>query len=218
MAILIWAVTTRTSRVVNAMMAIAGCGTGLRFMPNNLHAAGIWPTRIAAAMSIIDFALPFGGTLAIAIMGSVFNNKWAQAIATISPSAITNAGKNVSPHNTQSLSAINALPPSIQSFVREKAAKAVMWAFISIMPIMGFSVLAAAWLGNVWINSRKNKDNVGTDEKSKSYVMYGSFLLALLKGDVEAKKVPRMQTGDEEGAVKGQEDTEGDAALHPTEV
>ena len=65
-----------------------------------LHMTGIWPTKIAQAMSVMSFALPFGGTVALAIMGAVFNNKLARSQSS--------TGK-INPHDYSSLQSISAL-------------------------------------------------------------------------------------------------------------
>jgi hypothetical protein len=166
-AMLTWAVTTRRVALVNGMMGLAGVGTGLRFMPNTLHAAGIWPERLAPTMSVMDFSLPFGGTLALAIMGSVFNNKMAGVFL----GTRNNHGFNI--HNTESLDSIANLPKQAQDVIRNAAKRAVMWAFVSITPLLGLSVLAAAFLGNVWIGKRRGKDD--------SMVLYKPYLVAIFK-------------------------------------
>jgi hypothetical protein len=172
-AVLAWATSTRNATTVNVMMAIAGAGTGLRFMPNALHASGIWRTRIASVMALLSFSLLFGGTLAIAIMSSVFYNKFAAALAGMQVEAGTRV---LNPHNTQSLQGIHALPPAVQLVVREHAARAVMWSFISVLPLMGLSVVSALMLGNVWISPKKK---IAGGEKSTGAVIYSSYLLAL---------------------------------------
>lgn len=142
-------------------------------MPNTLHGAGIWRERIAAVMSLMDFALPFGGTLAIAIMSSVFYNKFIASLGSLS---VQVGAANLTSHSAQSLQGIDALPPAAQDFVRQNAAHAVMWSFISVLPIMGLSVAAATMLGNVWIKPKKSTDG----KRSKGAVLYSSYLLALM--------------------------------------
>ncbi|KAM5456451.1 hypothetical protein McanMca71_005545 [Microsporum canis] len=191
-ALLTWAITTRNIPVVSGMMAVAGAGTGMRFMPATLHVAGIWPDKIAPAMSIMRFCLPFGGTLALTIMGSVFNNKMAEVFRPGSGSG------GVDLHNTsQSLGAIDKLPPDIQNYVRDLAKTAVMWAFISIIPIMAISLVAIFFLGNVWIKSKKAKeeaerkaaeDGKAGDAIVSSEVIRIPFLWALVTRTVEANK------------------------------
>src|SRR5436190_1676969 len=168
-ATLTWAVTTRRVALVNGMMGLAGAGTGLHLIPNTLHAAGIWPDKLAAAMSVMDFALPFGGTLALAIMGAVFNNKMTSV-----------KGLDLfRVHNTESLHSISQLPRQAQDVIRNAGKKVIMWAFVSITPLMVLSVLAASSLGNVWIGSRKAKKVVGEDKLAPSAVLHTSYLMAI---------------------------------------
>lgn len=187
-ALITWAVTTRNIPLINGMMAVAGAGTGLRFMPSSLHAAGIWPDKLAPAMSIMRFCLPFGGTLALAIMGSVFNNKMASIFH---PSSQSQSGR-FDIHSGKSLDDINKLPPEVQEHIRNTGKDAVMWAFISIMAIMVISFVSGIFLGNVWI---KKKRGESVDQRGQAFstppaddeediesneVVYVSYLWALL--------------------------------------
>ncbi|EON66481.1 hypothetical protein W97_05579 [Coniosporium apollinis CBS 100218] len=211
MAVLPWAVTARNGAVVNGMMALAGCGTGLRFMLSGLHNVGIWPLRLAAAISLTDFTNEFGGTLSIAIMGTVFNSKWSQYLSDIPSTTLGGAGENLSPRDTQSLGAINALPLDLQNPVRQAAAKAVMWAFISILPIIALRIISSIGLGNVWINATTSNEDETVDEMSKGWVMYDSFLLAAWRRDVKVRKVAKLQArlrndiADENNATRQEE-------------
>lgn len=171
-SVLAYATKVRNSTLVSVFLAIAGGGSGIRFVPNTLHAAGIWRDRIAAVMSLMDFALPFGGTLAIAIMSSVFYNKFTAAIESLNVGSSVSAGSR---NSTQSVQGIDALALDTQNALRDEAAHAVMWSFISVLPIMGLSVVAATMLGNVWIKPSTSKDG----QKSKGAVLYSSYLRAL---------------------------------------
>ncbi|KZF21408.1 major facilitator superfamily transporter MFS-1 [Xylona heveae TC161] len=189
-ALITWATRARNSGVVNGMMVVAGAGTGLRFMPGSLHMAGIWPERIAPAMSINRFFLPFGGTIALTIMGSVFNNK----MASIFKQAGQTSHGAFNLHNSESLSSIDQLPPALQDEVRDKAKVAVMFAFVSIIPILALGLLGSSLLGNVWIRKSKASDNVeGQDSHeptlNRSRVIYKSYLWALIRGNVKANQV-----------------------------
>lgn len=172
-SVLAYATKTRNSTLVSVMMAISGGGSGVRMMPNTLHAAGIWRDRIASVMSLMDFALPFGGTLAIAVMSSVFYNKFAASLVSMN---VGNTVSATSRNSTQSIQGINSLPVATQNIIRDNAAHAVMWSFISVLPIMGLSVAAASMLGNVWIKPKKTTGG----KQSKGAVLYSSYLLALL--------------------------------------
>jgi hypothetical protein len=164
-AVLTWAVSTRNVPVVNGMMILAGAGTGSRLMPASLHIAGVWPEQIATAMSLMRFALPFGGTLGLTIMGSVFNNKFSVVTDQLQANGLQNT--SYSNNSTNSLNSITELPQAVQDIVRAAGKNAVMWAFISIMPIMGISLFTSFFIGNVWIKRKKGKPETG-DEKPKS--------------------------------------------------
>lgn len=189
---LTWAVSASRSSIVSGMMVLTGAGTGLRFMPASLHVAGVWPDRLAPAMSLMRFAMPFGGTLGLTIMNAIFNSKFTSAISSLSiPSSSENIG-SVNAQDVQSLDAIADLPSALQATVREAGRSGVEWAFISILPILGLSILACLVLGNVWVKptARKEKEKVasstssGQDEKGNtgaSTVVYVPYLYALLK-------------------------------------
>ncbi|KIY01052.1 uncharacterized protein Z520_03718 [Fonsecaea multimorphosa CBS 102226] len=160
-AVLAYAVKVKNETLVNVMMGIAGAGTGMRFMPSNLHLAGMFRDRLAPAYSLLRFALPFGGTLALTIMGSVFQNQMSEYFGSSAVNSgntnNTNNGTSVgfSLHNQASLDLIKNLPPAEQKAIRSQGATATMWAFISILPILGLSLLASLFLGNVWISKKK---------------------------------------------------------------
>ena len=126
-AVLAYACSKRTKGLVNGMLALSGIGTGLRFMPVVLHAAGIWPTRIAAVLSLMSFMIPFGGTLGIAMMGSVFTNKFNQALRGIETGSTDPAGSSsLNTNAPPSLNILNGLPAKEKSQVQHAAARAVM--------------------------------------------------------------------------------------------
>ncbi|EXJ90497.1 hypothetical protein A1O1_03600 [Capronia coronata CBS 617.96] len=221
-ATLAYAVKARDATLVNVMMAVAGAGTGLRFMPSNLHLAGMFRDRLAPVYSLLRFALPFGGTLALIIMGSVFQNQMSDYFG----SDTLNSGNNgisFNLHDQDSLDAIAQLPDAEQAVIRSQGATATMWAFISILPILGLGLLASAGLGNVWIAkspSQKNDSETGerredgmcrrhanslTDTGSAAEtpneVEYISsrYLLALFRGNVQQLK----RAGVNENAATG---------------
>ena len=179
-ALLAYAVKVRNETLVNVMMGVAGAGTGMRFMPSSLHLAGMFRDRLAPVYSLLRFAMPFGGTLALTIMGSVFQNQMSEYFGSDAVNSGTstkgttngtaNGGFNL--HDQASLDFINQLPPAQQEAIRAQGATATMWAFISILPILGLSLLASFFLGNVWISKKKStapKEEEGT-EKAQSEV------------------------------------------------
>ncbi|KAL4863960.1 hypothetical protein BDV12DRAFT_201603 [Aspergillus spectabilis] len=185
LALVTWGIRTQQTNIINGMMVLAGAGTGIRMMPANLHAAGVWPDRIAAALSLMRFTLPFGGTLGITIMGSVFNNK-LDGLGGLSAQDLGRGG-------AQSLGVIDSLPEAMQAEVRTGGRDAIMWAYIAILPILGISVVTGLLMGNVWIKKRKGSGheveggNEG-ENKGESEVIYVPYLWAVLKGNVEQHK------------------------------
>jgi hypothetical protein len=189
LGVLIYAIRTERSNILNGMMVLAGAGTGIRLMPASLHASGVWPDRIASALSLLRFALPFGGTLGITIMGSVFNNKLAEGVASIQGYGSSNVSAQDLAHGgTSSLSFINSLPADAQAKVRTSGRDAIMWAYIAILPIIGISILTTMFMGNVWIGKRKNRtaaveQGMSEDEtrSGESEVVFVPYLYALAK-------------------------------------
>lgn len=187
---LTWAVSASRPNFVSGMMVLTGAGTGSRFMPASLHVAGVWPERLAPAMSLMRFAMPFGGTLGLTIMNAVFNSKFASATSSLSlPSGSGNIG-NIIAQDSQSLDAITKLPSALQTAVREAGRSGVKWAFISILPLLGLSILACFVLGNVWIKHKVKKGEAASSTSSgqgekqdtrASAVVYVPYLYALLK-------------------------------------
>lgn len=204
MAALAAAVKMRNATFVNVMMGVAGAGTGVRFMPFNLHLAGMFRDQLAPVFSLLRFAMPFGGTLALTIMGSVFQNEMSAYFGSSDVrSQMGGVSGDLDLHNTAALDAISKLPPAEQGTVRARGATATMWAFISILPFLVVGVVAATGLGNVWISKQEKgqvadttveegveKSEQSDAEKTRPRVLTGVYLLALFKGRVRAQRRP----------------------------
>ncbi|KAJ4354482.1 uncharacterized protein N0V89_006219 [Didymosphaeria variabile] len=188
LAAMTWAISARNTTLVSVFLAVAGAGTAFRFMPVVLHAAGIWPNRLAAMQSVLSFTLPLGETLGISMMGAVFSNKFAQYLRAIAPgnSSSINGGST----GLTSLDSLASLPPAEQEAVRDAAARAIMWGFISVLPFVGLSIVASAFLGNVWIGNPKKVADDGKvkKEEKKGMVMTSPFLLAVCTGSVHSNR------------------------------
>ncbi len=61
------------------MLALTGFGTGVRSMPGTRHGVGYFRSQIAAVVSIMNFAISFGGTLASTIMLNLFDKQMSNA-------------------------------------------------------------------------------------------------------------------------------------------
>lgn len=206
-----WAISARNTTLVNVFLAVAGAGTGFRFMPVVLHAAGIWPDRLPAMQSILSFTLPLGETIGISMMGAVFSNKFSQYLRSITATDASFNGGTTGPTN---LDALASLPPAAQEAVRNAAARAIMWGFISVLPFLAISMVASAFLGNVWIGSprRLEKDGSIKKEEEKGMVLTAPFLFAVCTGRVRSERREAMpvaeQRHDIEEKVRGVEAAE----------
>ncbi|KAL4915408.1 major facilitator superfamily domain-containing protein [Aspergillus aurantiobrunneus] len=188
LALVTYAIRTEQPNILNGMMVLAGAGTGIRMMPATLHAAGVWPDRLAAALSLLRFAVPFGGTLGITIMGSVFNNKFSGALGSIAAGRVS--AQDLGHGGAESLGFVDSLPADVQEKVRLAGRDAIMWAYIAILPILGVSLLTGFCLGNVWIKKRK-VGRVEGGEAGESEVIYVAYLYAVFKGVERYKHVSR---------------------------
>lgn len=180
LTVLTYAVSVRHGTLVSVFLAISGAGTGLRFMPVVLHAAGIWSTRVPAMQSLLSFMLPLGETIGISMMGAVFSNKLNHSLSGI---ADYKGGAG-------NLASLDSLPAPIKTAVQNAAAKAVMWALITVLPFVGLSIVASFFLGNVRIGllSKGSKDGEPDQRAAKGHVMYGVYLLAVFKSRVDSEK------------------------------
>ena len=61
--------------LIYGMMALTGFGVGINMNPGTLHALAYFPGMTAPITCLTSFAFPFGGTVTLTIMSSVFNNK-----------------------------------------------------------------------------------------------------------------------------------------------
>ncbi|PVI02082.1 MFS general substrate transporter [Periconia macrospinosa] len=187
LSLMTWAISSRNTTLVSVFLAVSGAGTGLRFMPIVLHAAGTWPKRIAAIQSVLSFTLPLGETIGISMMGSVFSNKFSRSLLSIERLKEYHIASS---RGLENLDALKNLPPAELQEVQGAAADAVMWAFITILPFMGLSILAAMFLGNVWIGTPRQLDDDGKvkREERKGMVMDAPYLYGLLTGSVDRSR------------------------------
>jgi hypothetical protein len=197
-SVLTWALWHGHIPTIYGMMGLTGSGTGLRFMPGSLHGIGFFPNNIASVMALAGFSIPFGGTIAMTIMDTVFNNK-----AGIPSSSAAGSTSGSSTY----LQSISDLPQDAQDKIRHQSKMGVFWAFVSILPFMWLCVLAAAFLGNVKITRKKKVDEKGRTDFSEN-VTESSFLGGLVRRRFGKK-------GIESGVVDRQEAEKKEAKQEP---
>ncbi|KAI0381506.1 MFS general substrate transporter [Hypomontagnella monticulosa] len=155
-----WALYFENLPTIYGMMALTGVGTGMRFMPGNLHAVGFFREHIATVVSITSVAITFGGTLGLTIMSAVFNNT-----SGISRSSPFQKDYNVS----------DKLSDEAKSALINGVKNGITWAFVSLTPFMVLCIIASACLGNVTITKEPNGE-------SGHRLTHGSYLLSLIYG------------------------------------
>ncbi|CAN9377304.1 unnamed protein product [Alternaria alternata] len=192
LALLTYSISIRHITLVKVFLAVSGAGTGLRFMPIALHAAGIWSTRIASMQSLLSFMVPLGETVE-----STLGN-----------------GISLPATGPPSLELLNSLPAAVKTEVQNAAAKAVMWSLISVLPFVAAAIVASCFLGNVWIGKSATKGKEGEPARPAEMgkVLYDFYMLALCTGRVaEQKQDLDVNISDE--AAKGRGDLqEGNAS------
>ncbi|KAF7453452.1 ProP, Permease major facilitator superfamily [Pyrenophora tritici-repentis] len=166
LTLLTYSVYIRNTIMVKIFLAVAGAGTGLRFMPVVLHGAGIWSTCISSMQSLLSFMIPLGETIGISLMGSVFSNKLATFLAQVNARTY---GTALPATGIPSLELLDKLPEAVKQDIQNAAAKAVMWSFVAVLPFVGLSLGASVLLGNVWIGkpvraAKKNSPARGAEK------------------------------------------------------
>ncbi|KAF7537544.1 hypothetical protein G7Z17_g12829 [Cylindrodendrum hubeiense] len=156
-----WAIYAERLGPIYGMMALVGCGTGLRFMASPLHGIGIFKNIRASVIALMAVAIPFGGTLGLTIMSTVFNNT---------------SGLD---SNESDFSQIQSQPEDIREKSIHNAKMGVVWAFVSITPFVAMAVVCASCLGNV----KFDQGPMGEDGNPTDVVIKGSYLLSLVRGE-----------------------------------
>ncbi|KAH4610068.1 hypothetical protein HBI56_144330 [Parastagonospora nodorum] len=214
LSLLAYSVSIRDTTMVKVFLGVSGAGTGLRFMPVVLHAAGIWSTRIPSMQSLLSFMLPLGETIGISMMGAVFSNKLNTGLRDI---ASRTKGLNLPSSGPPSFAVLNSLPAATQMEVQNAASKAVMWSLISVLPFVGLSIVASVLLGNVWIGkpAEKAKDDKPARAEEKGQVMYGLYIPALITGTLAGQKRELEASLDREDEVRSERSADVEAVAQP---
>ncbi|KAH7194898.1 major facilitator superfamily domain-containing protein [Fusarium oxysporum] len=161
-ALLAWAMWEERDGVVYGMMAMAGVGVGVRFMPVPLHGMGFFPKQVSAIVSLTQLSDPLGGTLGLTIMTTVFNNA-------------VNLGTNTTTSANDFVTLQN-LPPEAIAEIKETAKEGIVWALIAIFPFMILCIVAAAFMGSVYLTT-----GAEDEDDNANQIYEGVYLWALLR-------------------------------------
>ncbi|KDN63880.1 putative major facilitator superfamily transporter [Colletotrichum sublineola] len=124
---------------------------------------------VLAVISLMAVAYPFGGTLGLTVMTTVFNN--ASGIDNDSP--------------LRDFGTLKSLPDAVQQRVTHEAKMGVVWAFVAITPFMILCTVFASFLGNVYIGK------AGDGEGERNNAIYeGVYILSWFrKGGATEKNI-----------------------------
>ncbi|KAF4970650.1 hypothetical protein FZEAL_9995 [Fusarium zealandicum] len=159
-----WAIYAEKLSTIFGMMALVGCGAGIRFMGSPLHGIGLFKNLRSSVIGLMAVAIPFGGTIGLTIMSSVFNNTSG---LDSSHSDFTDIHSSSSELNKKAV---------------HDAKMGVVWAFVAITPFVALAFPFAACLGNV----KLGQGPPGPDGPA-DIVVEGSYLLKLLRGQEKFK-------------------------------
>ncbi|KAL6413801.1 putative multidrug transporter [Ilyonectria robusta] len=179
-----WSIYAERLAPIYGMMALVGCGTGLRFMASPLHGIGLFKNMRASVIALMAVAIPFGGTIGLTIMSTVFNNT---------------SGLD---SNESDFSKIQSLPEDIRDQAIHNAKMGVVWAFVSITPLIVLAVVCAACLGNV----KFDQGPMGEGGKPTDAIVRGSYLLSLVRSEkkyVEEEEEIRLESSSRVGWLEG---------------
>jgi MFS family permease len=190
--VLAFATYSENQPLIFGMMALTGTGVGLRLNTASLHALAFFPDLTAQITCLVAFAVPFGGTVILTIMSTVYNNK------------------------------TNVDDGGIAGMGRENAKQGVKFAFIAVMPFMWLCVVLCGFLGNVWIEKGEGGHHVSGQmwivglltgrkmvKETKQRMGYGPGGVApapgaaVARGDLEEGKGEEMHDLDHEGVQNG---------------
>lgn len=165
--LLAFALNSERDPVVYGMTALSGAGTGMRLMPGTIHAVGFFPGHISTVVAFMGVAFPFGGTIGLTVMATVFNNL-----------------SNMSTEGSfDDFSALQDLPEDVLHSMQGDAKRGIVWAFVAITPFMVICILTAAALGNVCITDDELDP---ADERYKENITEQCYIFALLSSKPES--------------------------------
>lgn len=155
---------------INGFMVMTGVGVGMTFGPLAIHARFSQPEeRVAIVTALNLFFRSLGGTVGLAQCTTVMNAKVKAYFASLPPSAFADlqSGTTLSVEGLASLQSIDALPPSIQTLVRNAFRNGVRWSFISLIPWAGVTVFLVLFLSRIPDTDKDKVPQTQVDESEK---------------------------------------------------
>ncbi|KAF5663118.1 multidrug transporter [Fusarium heterosporum] len=160
LGVLAWAIWADNLSVIYGMMALVGCGSGMRFMASPLHGIGLFRYLRASVIGLMSIALPLGGTIGLTIMSTVFNNT-----------------SGLSSHSDD-FSSVHSMTGETKEQALHQAKMGVVWAFVAVTPLVALSFPISCCIGNVKLGQGPPGEDGPTD-----IVVKGSYFLKLLRAE-----------------------------------
>ncbi|KAJ4271617.1 hypothetical protein NW762_000322 [Fusarium torreyae] len=164
LSVLAWAIWADKLSTIYGMMALVGCGSGMRFMASPLHGIGLFRHLRASVIGLMAVAIPFGGTIGLTIMSTVFNNT----------SGLDSGDSN--------FSSVQSASGEAKDQAVYDAKMGVVWAFVAIAPLVALAFPFSCCIGNVKLGQGPPGEEGPTD-----IVVKGSYMLKLLRGQEKFK-------------------------------
>ncbi len=157
-----------------------------------LHGVGYFPNQIASIVSLVSLAVALGGTFAMTLMFTVFNNH------------LSSAGITLKGGSSNSFDKISELSPEGQKYLRGEARTAISVSFFALCSFLWLGVVAVAFMGNVNI-TKEGKGLEGEGERDFSEnVIEGSYIGSLFRRRNGVVQTEEPQSGVQElDAEKG---------------
>ncbi|OBZ67215.1 putative MFS-type transporter YusP [Grifola frondosa] len=149
---------------INGFMAMCGVGVGLGIGSLVVHVRFSQPeTRVAIVSALSLFFRSLGGTVGLAQCGAVLNAKVNSYITSLVNSGMLDPADAASlatglATGITSIQGISALPPEVQSLVRDAFRDGSRWSFISLIPWSGVAFIGTLFLSNIRDTDREARE------------------------------------------------------------
>lgn len=162
LGLLTHALDIRAEGFILGMIALSGFGNGITIMPVPLHAIARKPKQLANIVATLQLFDPLGGTVALAIMGSVLNNK----VGGSGIGGLLGGSGQQGSNSTDNI--LDNLSPEDLETVKNAVKEGVRWAFLAILPIAVLAAVLTWGLGDVNIDLRKLDERMEEQEANET--------------------------------------------------
>jgi hypothetical protein len=154
-------------------MAVIGCGLGLSANVFTLAVQSAAPRNlVGVASASTQFVRTIGGTIGVAVMGSILNAQIAQRFAPIlahSSEIVARLPKNVAPANILLTPALRAsLPGAFLAQLTNALAQSLFWVYALMFALMLLSFFVMFWFPRDQSSTQKSQQAENTEEVADS--------------------------------------------------